>query len=163
MERYVSNELKKLDVEIGKRIFAITKEKKIKFHPSPLQAKIIKYLVENEGKEIYQKDLEEVFEVSKATISGVLLTMEKNKTIKRIPSKTDARQKKIVLPEKSKEIYNEVKETFKTLNEDLVKNISKDELNSFYKTIRKMRNNIKNNKGGKAVYDKKIDEINKRI
>lgn len=148
MERYVSNELKKLDVEIGKRIFAITKEKKIKFHPSPLQAKIIKYLVENEGKEIYQKNLEEVFEVSKATISGVLLTMEKNKTIKRIPSKTDARQKKIVLPEKSKEVYNEIKETFKTLNEDLVKNISKDELNSFYKTIRKMRNNIKNNKGG---------------
>ena len=74
--------------------------------------------------------------------------MEKNKTIKRIPSKTDARQKKIVLPEKSKEVYNEIKETFKTLNEDLVKNISKDELNSFYKTIRKMRNNIKNNKGG---------------
>ena len=56
-----------------------------------------------------------------------------------------------------------MQKTFKTLNEDLVKNISKDELNSFYKTIRKMRNNIKNNKGGKAVYDKKIDEINKRI
>ena len=148
MERYVTNELKKLDVEIGKRMFAITKEKKIKFHPSPLQARIIKYLVENEEKEIYQKDLEEVFEVSKATISGVLLTMEKNKTIRRIPSKTDARQKRIVLPEKSKEMYKEVKETFKTLNENLTKNISKEELERFYKTIEKMRMNIKSNEGG---------------
>ena len=59
--------------------------------------------------------------------------MEKNKTIKRIASKSDARQKRIVLPERSKEIYKEVKETFKTLNEDLIKNISKDELERFYK------------------------------
>ena len=74
--------------------------------------------------------------------------MEKNKTIKRIASKSDARQKRIVLPERSKEIYKEVKETFKTLNEDLIKNISKDELERFYKTIEKMRNNIRNNEGG---------------
>lgn len=148
MEKYVANELKKLDVEIGKRIFAITKEKNIRFHPSPLQARIIKYLIENEGKEIYQKDLENVFEVSKATISGVLLTMEKNNTIMRVSSKNDARQKRIVLPEKSKEMYKEVKETFKTLNENLTKNISKEELERFYKTIEKMRKNIKSNEGG---------------
>lgn len=52
------------------------------------------------------------------------------------------------MPERSKEIYKEVKETFKTLNEDLIKNISKDELERFYKTIEKMRNNIRNNEGG---------------
>ena len=148
MEKYVANELKKLDVEIGKRIFAITKEKNIRFHPSPLQAKIIKYLIENEGKEIYQKDLENVFEVSKATISGVLLTMEKNNTIMRVSSKNDARQKRIVLPEKSKEIYKEVRETFRILNEDLIKNISKEELKTFYNILEKMRNNIKCSEGG---------------
>lgn len=143
MEVNISNELKKLDVEIGKRIFSITKEKKIKFHPSPLQAKIVKYLIENEGREIYQKELEEAFEISKATISGALLTMEKNYTIKRVSSKNDARQKKIVLPEESKEIYKEVKEIFRILNEELIKNISEEELENFLGTIEKMKKNIK--------------------
>lgn len=148
MEIYVANELKKLDVDINRKLFSIAKERKIPFYPSPLQAKVTKYLIENKEGEVYQKDLEEVFEVSKATISGVLLTMEKNKIIKRIPSENDARQKKIVLTKKSKEIYKEVKETFKKLNEELIKNISEEELQNFIKTMEKMRNNIKCNEGG---------------
>ena len=74
--------------------------------------------------------------------------MEKNKIIKRIPSESDARQKKIVLTKKSKEIYKEVKETFRKLNEELIKNISEEELQNFIKTMEKMRNNIKCNEGG---------------
>lgn len=148
MEIYVTNELRKLDVDINRKLFSIVKEKKIPFYPSPLQAKITKYLIENEEREVYQKELEEVFEVSKATISGVLLTMEKNKIIKRIASESDARQKKIVLTKKSKEIYKEVKETFKKLNEELTKNIPEEELQNFIKTIEKIRKNIKCNEGG---------------
>ena len=148
MEIYVANELKKLDVDINRKLFSIVKEKKISFYPGPLQAKITKYLIENEEREVYQKELEEVFEVSKATISGVLLTMEKNKIIKRIASESDARQKKIVLTKKSKEIYKEVKETFKKLNEELTKNIPEEELQNFIKTIEKIRKNIKCNEGG---------------
>ena len=83
MEIYVANELKKLDVDINRKLFSIAKERKIPFYPSPLQAKVTKYLIENKEGEVYQKELEEVYEVSKATISGVLLTMEKNKIIKR--------------------------------------------------------------------------------
>ena len=148
MKIYVANELKKLDVDISRKLFSIAKKNKISFYPSPLQAKVTKYLIENKEGEVYQKDLEEVFEVSKATISGVLLTMEKNKIIKRIPSESDARQKKIVLTKKSKKIYEEVKETFKKLDEEITKNISEEELSSFLNTIEKIRKNIKCNEGG---------------
>ena len=105
MKIYVANELKKLDVDISRKLFSIAKENKISFYPSPLQAKITKYLIENNKREVYQKELEEVFEVRKATISGVLFTMEKNEVIKRVASENDARQKKIVLTKKSKKIY----------------------------------------------------------
>ncbi len=147
MKIYVANELKKLDVDISRKLFSIAKENKISFYPSPLQAKITKYLIENNKREVYQKELEEVFEVRKATISGVLFTMEKNEVIKRVASENDARQKKIVLTKKSKKIY-EVKETFKKLDEEITKNISEEELNNFLSTIEKIRKNIKCNEGG---------------
>lgn len=148
MKIYVANELKKLDVDISRKLFSIAKENKISFYPSPLQAKITKYLIENNKREVYQKELEEVFEVRKATISGVLFTMEKNEVIKRVASENDARQKKIVLTKKSKKIYKEVKETFKKLDEEITKNISEEELNNFLSTIEKIRKNIKCNEGG---------------
>lgn len=78
---------KKLDVDISRKLFSIAKENKISFYPSPLQAKITKYLIENNKREVYQKELEEVFEVRKATISGVLFTMEKNEVIKELHQK----------------------------------------------------------------------------
>ena len=148
MKIYVANELKKLDVDISRKLFSIAKENKISFYPSPLQDKITKYLIENNKREVYQKELEEVFEVRKATISGVLFTMEKNEVIKRVASENDARQKKIVLTKKSKKIYEEVKETFKKLDEEITKNISEEELNNFLSTIEKIRKNIKCNEGG---------------
>ena len=45
MEANIANELKKLEIEVGKKIFSITKENRMNFPPSPLQAKITKYLV----------------------------------------------------------------------------------------------------------------------
>ena len=83
--------------------------------------------------------------VSKATISGALLTMEKNQIIERVASQNDARQKKIVLTSKSNDIYKEVKEVFKILNAELVKGISEEELKTFFFLFNKIKSNIKCN------------------
>ena len=45
--------------------------------PTPTQIQIIEYLVRHMNDEVYQKDLEKVFSLKRATISGVLQTMEK--------------------------------------------------------------------------------------
>ena len=112
MQKTIINELKKLDTEIARRLFSISKEKNIDAPPSPLQGRIMKYLVNNKDKEIYQKDLEDIFKVSKATVSSVLLSMENNKLIKRITLDTDARSKKIVLAENSQKVYEDMKIVF---------------------------------------------------
>ena len=64
MELNIVNQLKLLDIEIGRKLFSIAKLNEIDQPPSPLQGKILKYIVENEGKEIYQKNLEERFNSS---------------------------------------------------------------------------------------------------
>ena len=145
MEINIANELKSLDIEIGKRLFSIAKLNELDQPPSPLQGKILKFLVENDGKEIYQKTLEERFKVSKATISEVIQTMENNKLIERVPTKKDARLKQIILTDISRQRVNEMDKCFKTLNNELEKGLSEKEKEQFLVTLRKMKNNIKDN------------------
>lgn len=145
MEINIANELKSLDIEIGKRLFSIAKLNELDQPPSPLQGKILKFLVENDGKEIYQKTLEERFKVSKATISEVIQTMENNKLIERVPTKKDARLKQIILTDISRQRVNEIDKCFKTLNNELEKGLSEKEKEQFLVTLRKMKNNIKDN------------------
>ena len=145
MEKNIANELKKVDIEIGKKLFSISKKNKIEAVPSPLQARIIDFLIINQEKEdICQKDLEEHFNVSKATISGALQIMENNGIIKRVIAKEDARSKKIILTEKSKKAHKEMYIIFKNLDEELKKGISKEELEIFYNIIEKLKNNLRN-------------------
>lgn len=142
MEKNIANELKKLDIEIAKKLFSISKVQNILEPPSPLQGRIMDYLTVNEGKEVYQKDLEKNLNVSKATISAVLFTMENNTLIKRITSKNDARSKQIILTEKSIKVYENMRVVFDNLNKELIKNLSEAEIESFLNTIEKLRKNI---------------------
>ena len=145
MELNIVNQLKLLAIEIGRKLFSIAKLNEIDQPPSPLQGKILKYIVENEGKEIYQKNLEERFNVSKATISEVLQTMENNKLIERIQNSQDARLKQIILTETSRKRFNEMEKSFRILNQELEKGLSEEEKQQFIVTLNKMKNNIKNN------------------
>lgn len=108
MKLNIIEEIKALEVEIGKRLFQEAKVLELKRPPSPLQAKVLKYILEHKEKTIRQKDLEMSLKVSKATISEVLLTMEKGKIIKRVSVPEDARAKRIVLTNTSLERLKEL-------------------------------------------------------
>lgn len=138
----VINEIKKLDIIIGKKMFAIAKIENTNNPPSPLQFKILDYLLNNQNIVFCPKDLEKKFSVSKAAISGVLLTMEKRGIITMVASSTDARSKNIKLTDKSIERFNEMKSILKRMNDELVKGIPKEDLNTFLKVLEDMRQNL---------------------
>lgn len=142
MKRNIVDELKKLDIEIGRKLFSISKENNIPEPPSPLQGRIMDYLVINEGKEVYQKDLEKALNVSKATVSSALVAMEKNNIIKRTVSKNDARSKQIIVTSGSIRVHENMKIIFNDINEKLTQNISDEEIEEFFNTIKKLRKNI---------------------
>ena len=62
---------------------------------------ILKYLMENEGKDVFQRDFEKVLSVTKSTCSKVLTTMQQKGLIER-SSVADARYKKSLLPKREK-------------------------------------------------------------
>ena len=145
-EKIIAIEIKKFDVEIGRYLFEINKDNK---QPSPLQ-----YLNKHEGEDIYQKDLEEHCEVSKATMSQTLDALEYEKMIVRKADKNDARRKKIVLTKKSKDKAKEINKLFVSLDKKITEGLSEKEITAFLTTIEKMKANLsktpsKRKNGGK--------------
>ena len=103
---------------------------------------IISYISEHEGKDIFQKDIEEEFSIRRSTATGILQLMEKNELITRESVSYDARLKKLVLTPKALEIQHEINEEIKAHDKKLSRGISEEELEVFFKVMKKIRKNL---------------------
>lgn len=139
-------QIKSLEQVIMRDFFmrVINEDVKMKRFPSPTQMRIVDYILENKDKPIYQKDLESVFNLRRATISEVLKNMEKNNIIERSISNFDSRTKEIKLSKETKKIFCDNKKKFLELEKIITRNISDDELQIFSNVISKMKENIRN-------------------
>lgn len=141
-DKNIFNSIKELEKGIVRKIMSETSHDEMFSKPSIAQMQIIKYILKHDGKTIYQRDLEEVFNLRRATISGILKTMEKNNVIIRVCDPNDARGKIVILSDDAKKFFKEKETLFKKIETVLKKDISKEELEIFYKVILKMRDNI---------------------
>lgn len=110
--------------------------------PSTSQMKIMEYIIKHRGEDIYQKDLEDVLQLRRATVSGVLKTMEKHHLIERVVTKDDVRCKKIILNKDAKKIFEEKRKQFLKIEKILLANLTNEEISNFSLTIDKMKKNI---------------------
>ena len=104
---------------------------------------IIGYILDNYDKDIYQKDLESVLNLRRATVSGVLQTMERNGLVLRVVNDGDARSKKIILNDRAKKIFASNEKKIAELEKIAVRGIPDDELAIFSKVLSSMKNNLK--------------------
>lgn len=107
-----------------------------------LHGAIIRFIMENNEKEIYQKDFEEKFMMRRSTASRMLQLMEKNGMISRISDEGDARLKKIVLTDKAIAKCHEMETFGKAVNVKMKRNISDTELINFFRVIDKIKANM---------------------
>lgn len=115
--------------------------------PSRSQMEIMNYILKHldKNKIVYQRDLEKALNLRRATISGILGTMEKNGFIERTIDETDSRIKKITLSPKAKEMYLKSKKYLELIENIIKTDISKEDLEIFDKVISKMNQNLQNN------------------
>lgn len=108
------------------------------------QAHLIGY-ISNEGEhnDIYQKDIEEHFELHRSSVSLMLNNMEKNGLIRRLSDDNDARLKKIVLTEKAFSLQDKINASVSQVNEKMLKDVSEEELQTFITVLAKIKSNIK--------------------
>lgn len=107
-----------------------------------LQHWIIRYLDANPDKDIYQKDLEEVFKTSRATISNTLQVMERNDLIIRTSVEQDARLKRLTLTEKARAFRRKVGENVESMEALMRKGMTPEEEEIFVRLLHKVRENL---------------------
>lgn len=110
---------------------------------SPIQVRIVKYLVKQNNKAILQKDMEYLFNIRRSTVSGVIKTMEKNNIIIRENVKDDNKSKEIKLTD---EVYiraNELVKELKELDLELLRDVDKEDLEVFMRVLKNIQNNLK--------------------
>lgn len=109
-----------------------------------LQIMALHYLSENTDKEIYQKDLAKKFSIRNSTVTSLLTLMEKNGFIKRTSVEKDARLKKITVTEKGIELKSWMDHSMTELENLLTSNLTKEEYETFFTVIDKIKNSLKN-------------------
>lgn len=112
------------------------------------QLKIINYILLHENENVCQKDLELETNLKKASITGCLDSLAERDLIKRVQADDDKRKNYIRLTDKAIAYKNEFYQREVDLNNWIEENINKEDLDTFFKVIKKIRNNIdkENNK-----------------
>ena len=142
MRRKIPFEIKILDNMLNRKICENVKKEGIS-NVSHVQADILSYLYRNKDRIIYQNEVEKKMKVRRSTISGILKTMEKNGLIIRNDSSEDARKKEVSLTLKSIKKHNDLEKKVEIFEKELLKGISYEEKEIFFKVIDKLKDNLK--------------------
>jgi DNA-binding MarR family transcriptional regulator len=104
---------------------------------------IISYLADHADQDIYQKDLEKRFGITRSTASKAMTSMEQKGLIARESVPQDARLKKIVLTRKAVEINEMIHKDVARLEQDLTRGFTQKEIESLLGFLERMQNNLK--------------------
>lgn len=110
---------------------------------TPMQRHILNYiLLETLHRDIYQKNLEEEFQVRKSTVSGILKLIEKNGFIYRESVKEDARLKKILPTKKAEAMRPSILEHIHETEIRMTEGVSEQDLFLCKKVLYQMCQNL---------------------
>lgn len=105
---------------------------------------IIGYLFENRGRDVFSRDLEREFSVTRSTVSKVVEVMESKGLVRRESVSYDARLKKLVLTEKAEAYAAKMHHTGKKFEEILLRGFSEDEKHQLMSFLIRMKCNLEN-------------------
>lgn len=112
---------------------------------------IMGYLYENRGKDIFQRDIQAKFSISRSTVTGILQTMEKNGWIIRESVDWDARLKKLSLTQKALQHHARVMDGIRRTEEALIHLLTEEERETFLALCRKIAQGIEDLEQKKSI------------
>ena len=105
---------------------------------------ILGYLSKHKNEDVYQRDIEKEFSVTRSAVTAVVKKMESYGYIKRVEVKHDARLKKIVITKSGEDMYNKIIENFRRTDNILTEGVNEEEYEVFMKVCRKIKDNLHN-------------------
>lgn len=104
--------------------------------------RIICYLYDHQNQDIYQKDLEATFGITRSTASKVLQLMEQKGLIRRLPVSQDARLKKLALTDWARELHKELRHNADEMDRNLLAGFSPEEEKLLLSYLDRMLHNL---------------------
>lgn len=110
---------------------------------SGVQARIIGYVrCESKNRDVFQKDIEEHFELRGSSVTSTLQNLEKMGFIVRESIPTDQRLKRIVLTKKALDIHNQITKNIEQVEKEAFSSINKEEEQLLSDLLKRILNNI---------------------
>ncbi len=107
-----------------------------------VQSRTIGFILHNEEKNVYQKDLEEKMKIRRSTATEILNVLERDGYLNRVPDENDGRLKKLVLTEKAIELDEIMHDNFRRMEALLCQNLTADQLKSFFEVLDQLKINL---------------------
>lgn len=130
---------------------------------------VLRYLLDHEDQDVFQRDMERAFQIRRSTASRALALMEENGYIFREPVPNDARMKRIVVTEKGRAARARMCRRLNRFEEELQAGISREEQEMFLRLLHRLEENLEcagrknlefeNIEAGKAPGEENRDEI----
>lgn len=107
-----------------------------------MQFAIVSYIArESTERDIFQKDLEQKFDIRKSTVTGILNTMERDGLLLRETVPYDARLRKMILTEKALQAKENTEQVIESVETQLSKGLSQEEIVTFLDILEKISKN----------------------
>lgn len=107
-----------------------------------MQFAIVSYIArESAERDIFQKDLEQKFDIRKSTVTGILNTMERDGLLLRETVPYDARLRKMMLTEKALQAKVNTEQVIESVETQLSKGLSQEEIVTFLDILEKISKN----------------------
>ena len=107
-----------------------------------MQRFTIGFLYHHSDRDVYQKDLETEFAISRATASNMLAVMERKGLIKRGPVAHDARLKKLVLTEPAMQMHRQIQQDIMETERLLTEGLSEGDKQRLHRYLDMMIQNL---------------------
>lgn len=138
--KHVGREIRKLDNNISRRVVNLPTIIELNEITSN-NSYILKFLLENKDLNIYQKDIEKRFGITRSTTSKVLSLMEKKNLIIRKICENDSRVKIIKITDKGEELSLLIDEEFENLERQLLNGFTEKEKDKLFNFLERINYN----------------------
>ena len=107
-----------------------------------MQFAIVSFIAkESTERDVFQKDLEQKFDIRKSTVTGILNTMERDGLLLRETVPYDARLRKMILTDKALQAKKNSEQVIDTVENQLSKGLTEEEIATFLTIFEKISKN----------------------
>lgn len=133
--------LHRIDVTVGRELCQRILQNGME-DVSGTNGRIIRFLADHENEDVYQRDLEREFGITRSTASRVLSLMEQKDLIIRSGVAHDARLKKLTLTEKAQGYSDVMRRNAREMNVRLLKGFTEEETQQLYAYLERLQENL---------------------